>query len=137
MAAALGAMVTRLARLDSIAFEDDRAFFTDAVDRDAAAFQKVMAAYKIPKAERGPFVEEALQGAAEVPLQVWERCAAMARRLDDLQIPAKFASDLAVAKALTVAAKAGVLENVRINLDSIQDAAFRQAVEVRLRAAGV
>jgi formiminotetrahydrofolate cyclodeaminase len=137
MAAALGAMVTRLARLDSIAFEDDRAFFTDAVDRDAAAFQKVMAAYKIPKAERGPFVEEALQGAAEVPLQVWERCAAMARRLDDLQIPAKFSSDLAVAKALTVAAKAGVLENVRINLDSIQDAAFRQAVEVRLRAAGV
>jgi len=136
MAAALGFMVTRLAKLDSAAFEEDRGFFTEAVDRDAEAFQKVMAAYKIPKAERGPFVEEALHGAAEVPLQVLERCASMARRLDELQIPAKFASDLAVAKALTVAAKAGVLENVRINLDSIQDTAFREAVEQRLRAAG-
>jgi glutamate formiminotransferase len=137
MAAALGAMVARLARLDSIAFEEDRAFFTEAVDRDAAAFQKVMAAYKIPKAERGPFVEDALHGAAEVPLQVLERCSAMARRLDDLQIPAKFASDLTVAKALSAAAKTGAFENVRINLDSIQDAAFRDAVEARLRAAGV
>jgi formiminotetrahydrofolate cyclodeaminase len=136
MAAALGSMVTRLSKLDSNTFEEDRGFFTEAVDRDADAFQKVMAAYKIPKAERGPFVEEALHGAAEVPLEVWERCAAMARRLDDLRIPAKFASDLAVAKALTVAAKAGVLENVRINLDSIQDSAFREAVETRLRAAG-
>jgi glutamate formiminotransferase len=137
MAAALGAMVTRLAKLDSGSYEEDRAFFTEAVDRDAEAFQKVMAAYKMPKAERGPFVEEALHGAAEVPLQVLERCAAMAQRLDALVIPAKFGSDLAVAKALTVAAKAGVLENVRINLDSIEDAAFKADVEARLRAAGV
>ncbi len=137
MSAALGAMVTRLAKLDSAPFEDDRAFFTEAVDRDAEAFQKVMAAYKIPKAERAPFVEEALHGAAEVPLQVLERCAAMALRLEALQIPAKFGSDLAVAKALVVAAKAGVLENVRINLESIQDAAFRAVVDARLRAAGI
>jgi len=137
MSAALGAMVTRLAKLDSAEFEDDRAFFTEAVDRDAEAFQKVMAAYKMPKAERAPFLEEALHSAAEVPLQVLERCAGMAARLDALEIPAKFGSDLAVAKALVVAAKAGVLENVRINLDSIQDAAFRESVEARLRAAGV
>jgi glutamate formiminotransferase len=132
MAAALGAMVTRLAKLDSSAFEDDRHFFTEAVERDAEAFQKVMAAYKRPKEERAPFVEEALHGAAEVPLEVWERASAMQARLDILQIPAKFGSDLAVAKALTVAAKAGVLENVRINLDSIQDEAFRAGVEARL-----
>ena len=54
-------------------------------------------------------------------------------RLDALVIPAKFGSDLAVAKALTVAARAGALENVRINLDSIQDQAFRASVEARLR----
>jgi len=137
MAAALGAMVTRLAKLDSAEFETDRAFFTEAVDRDAAAFQKVMAAYKMPKAERAPFVEEALHGAAEVPLQVLERCAAMAARLNALEIPAKFGSDLAVSKALCAAAKTGVLENVRINLDSIADVAFRESVEARLRAAGV
>ncbi|HLK69517.1 MAG TPA: glutamate formimidoyltransferase [Bryobacteraceae bacterium] len=135
MAAALGAMVTRLSKLDAADFEDDRKFFTEAVDRDAEAFQKVMAAYKRPKDERAPFVEEALHGAAEVPLQVYERASAMQGRLDTLQIPAKFGSDLAVAKALVVAAKAGVMENVRINLDSIQDAAFRAAVQVRLEKA--
>jgi glutamate formiminotransferase / formiminotetrahydrofolate cyclodeaminase len=137
MGAALGAMVTRLAKQDSSTFEDDRSFFTEAVDLDAAAFQKVMAAYKRPKAERAPFVEEALHGAAEVPLQVLERASAMMARLEGLEIPAKFGSDLAVAKALTVAAKAGVLENVRINLDSINDAAFQASVKARLAALGI
>jgi glutamate formiminotransferase len=137
MSAALGAMVTRLAKQDPGAFEEDRHFFTEAVDRDAAAFNQVMAAYKRPKDERGPFVEEALHGAAEVPLQVCERLSAMMARLEALQIPAKFASDLAVAKALAGAARTGVLENVRINLDSIQDAGFRKGVEERLRAIGI
>src|SRR5215831_20793009 len=134
MGAALGAMVTRLAKMDCAAFEDDRRFFAEAVDRDAEAFNRVMAAYKRPNDERAPFVEEALHGAAEVPLEVMERIHAMQRRLDALQIPAKFASDLAVAKALAVAARIGVLENVRINLDSIQDEAFQSAVRARLQA---
>ena len=135
MAAALGCMVTRLAKQDPDSFEDDRRFFTEAVERDSAAFQKVMAAYKRPKDERGPYVEQALHGAAEVPLQVYERAVRMERRLNALEIPAKFASDLAVAKALLVAAKLGVMENVRINLDSIQDADFRASVEERITAA--
>jgi glutamate formiminotransferase len=135
MSAALGAMVTRLAKQDCGEFEDDRRFFTEAVDRDAEAFQKVMAAYKRPKDERAPYVEEALHGAAEVPLQVYERGARMERRLEALQIPSKFGSDLAVAKALIVAAKKGVLENVRINLESIQDQGFRASVEARIKAA--
>jgi glutamate formiminotransferase len=134
MAAALGAMVTRLAKLASAAFEEDRRFFTDAVERDAEAFQRVMAAYKRPKEERGPFVEEALHGATEVPLEVLERACAMVTRLAELQIPAKFASDLAVAKALAAAARTGTLENVRINLDAIKDGDFRASVEARLRA---
>src|ERR1051326_1729410 len=134
MSAALDAMVTRLAKMDPTAYEDDRRFFTEAVDRDADAFNKVMAAYKRPKDERAPYVEESLHGAAEVPLQVMERIHAMQQRLEALQIPAKFASDLAVAKALAVAARAGVLENVNINLGSIQDEAFKTAVRARLQA---
>jgi len=135
MAAALGAMVTRLAKQDSAAFEEDRKFFTEAVDRDAEAFRSVMAAYKRPKEERAPYVEEALHGAAAVPLQVYERASAMAKRLNALEIPAKLGSDVAVAKALAAAAKTGAMENVRINLESIQDAAFKQKVEERVRAA--
>jgi glutamate formiminotransferase len=134
MSAALGAMVTRLARLDPEPFESDRRFFTEAVDRDAEAFNHVMAAYKRPKDERAPYVEEALHGAAEVPLQVVERIHALQQRLDSLEIPAKFASDLAVAKALGVAARTGALENVNINLDSIQDEPFKAAVRARLEA---
>ncbi len=134
MAAALGAMVTKLAKQESRDFEDDREFFTAAVDRDAESFQHVMTAYKRPKEERGTFVEEALHGATEVPLEVLERVSALMTKLEGLQIPAKFSSDLAVAKALTVAARAGALENVRINLDSLKDQDFRASVESRLRA---
>jgi formiminotetrahydrofolate cyclodeaminase len=134
MSAALGSMVTRLAKLPSDAFEDDRRFFTAAVDRDAQAFDAVMLAYKRPKVERAPFIEEALHGAAVVPLQVVERIHSLQQRLDNLQIPARFASDLAVAKALAAAARSGALENVHINLESIQDEAFKLAVTVRLEA---
>jgi glutamate formiminotransferase/formiminotetrahydrofolate cyclodeaminase len=128
MAAALGSMVTALAKLesklDNDSFEADRHFFTAAVDRDAEAFNRVMLAYKRPKAERAPFVEEALHGAAEVPLEVFERASAMLTRLDGLQVPAKFASDVAVAKALTAAAKTGARENVIINLASLPSHRF-------------
>jgi glutamate formiminotransferase/formiminotetrahydrofolate cyclodeaminase len=137
MAAALGSMVTRLAKQDPGAFEDDRRFFTEAVDRDAQAFTRVMAAYKRPKDERGPYVEEALHGAAEVPMQVVERAASLEARLDALEIPAKFGSDLAVAKALAAAGKTGALENVRINLDSMHDEGFRGGLRARLAAAGI
>ena len=105
------------------------------MDRDADAFNRVMLAYKRPKEERAPYVEEALHAAADVPLQVVERVHAMQLRLNALQIPAKFASDLAVAKALAVAARAGALENVTINLDAIQNAAFKDAVHERLAQA--
>jgi formiminotetrahydrofolate cyclodeaminase len=63
-----------------------------------------------------------------------ERVHAMQQRLDALQIPTKFGSDLAVAKALAIAARAGVLENVNINLDSIQDESFKASIRARLQA---
>jgi formiminotetrahydrofolate cyclodeaminase len=67
-------------------------------------------------------------------LEVLERASAMLTRLGELRIPARFASDLAVAKVLTAAAKTGTLENVRINLDAIKGEDFRASVEARLRA---
>jgi len=134
MGAALGAMVTKLAKQDSSAFEEDRQFFTEAVDRDSEAFEHVMAAYKRPKTERAPFIEEALHGATEVPLETLERASAMLVRMEALQIPARYASDLMVGKALAAAAKTGAFENVRINLESIQDQKFRASVQARLGA---
>src|SRR6185437_10234648 len=113
MAAALGSMMMRLARQDPEPFEQDRRFFTEAVDRDAAAFIEVMAANRRPKADSGPYVETALHGAASVPLEVLERASAMLARLSALEIPARFGSDLAVARTLAEAARTGALENVR------------------------
>jgi glutamate formiminotransferase len=137
MAAGLAAMVSKLSKQESAFFDADRAFFSEAVERDSEAFQQVMAAYKRPKEERAPFVEEAMHSAAEVPLQVVERASALLGRLHALQIPARMASDLLVATGLLRAAREGALENVKINLDSIQDEAFKDAVNARLAAAGV
>jgi glutamate formiminotransferase len=136
MAAALGAMVARISKLDAAPFEDDRAFFTAAVTRDAEAYDAVVAAYRKPKDERAPFVETAMQGAALVPLEVAERAASLDARLAALstQSPAKVASDLETARALAAAARTGALANVRINLDFIKDEAFRKEVESRLAA---
>ncbi len=135
MAASLGAMVAGLAKLDPAAFDADRRFLATAVERDAAAFDVVMTAYRKPKAERAPFVEEALHGAAAVPLEVAERVFQLDARLAELQrtTPARFSSDLETARALAIAARTGALANVRINLESIRDEAFRGTLNERLR----
>jgi glutamate formiminotransferase len=136
MAAALGAMVARLCERRDYDYEGDRQYLAAAVERDSVAFQAVMAAYKIPKAERAPVVEEALHTAASVPLEVAERSFQLRGRLEVLQreAPAKFSSDVETARALAAAALAGALANVRINLPGIKDEAFRLALEERVRA---
>ncbi|MGA1993722.1 MAG: cyclodeaminase/cyclohydrolase family protein [Bryobacteraceae bacterium] len=134
MAAALGAMVAALAKKEGHEFEADRKFLAEAVERDTQAFDRVMAAYRIPKAERAPHVEAALHQAATVPMEVVERAFALDQRLAALQreAPARFSSDLETARALARAALAGSLANVRINLDSITDEGFRRVFEERL-----
>jgi glutamate formiminotransferase len=137
MAAALGTMITLLMkRADGHDFEAERKFLTEAVERDAAAYSKVISAYKRPKDERGPFVERAMHEAATVPMEVAECAARVRREIEALkrEAPAKYASDLEVGVALAGAAIAGAVANVRINLDSIKDEGFRTALEERLKA---
>ncbi|HVX65699.1 MAG TPA: cyclodeaminase/cyclohydrolase family protein, partial [Bryobacteraceae bacterium] len=113
-----------------------RQFLAAAVARDAAAFEKVMAAYRMPKAERAPFVEAALHEAAAVPMEVAEHAYALRAQLSDLALeaPARFSSDLETARALAGAALTGALANVRINLESIHDEEFRTALAARAGA---
>jgi glutamate formiminotransferase/formiminotetrahydrofolate cyclodeaminase len=138
MAAALGAMVCGLAKLPAEAFEQDRKFFADAVGRDAAAYESVRAAYKKPKDERAPFVEQALRLAAEVPLEVAEMAAQLKARLAGLCGPAtaRFGSDVETAEALAAAAIIGAAANVRINLESMKDAASIAPLRERLAKVG-
>jgi glutamate formiminotransferase len=133
MAAALGAMVARLAKLPADEFEQDRLFFSEAVERDAEAFQQVMAAYRRPKEERAPFVEEAMLGAALVPLEVSERALALSSRLTALgqQSAAKFASDVSTGRALADACLRGARANIEINLAELQSSPRRTELEER------
>jgi glutamate formiminotransferase/formiminotetrahydrofolate cyclodeaminase len=134
MAAALGAMVAGLAKLPGDAFEADRKFFAEAVKRDAASYDAVRAAYKRPKDERAPFVEQALHGAAVVPLEVAEAAAALKTRLGHLAAaaPAKFGSDIETARGLAQAGIDGALANVRINIESMKDESLIAPVRERL-----
>jgi glutamate formiminotransferase/formiminotetrahydrofolate cyclodeaminase len=142
MAAGLVAMVARLtlgrekyaaveARMQDIAQRADvlRGALERAVQQDAQAFDRVMDAYRMPKdseaarAARVEAIEQATQGAAEVPLRV----ARMAVEVVQLaaEVAAKgnvnAASDARVAGAMAQAAMTGASMNVRINSALVQD----------------
>ena len=157
--AALVAMVARLTlgKKKYAAVEDEmravearaealRASLSKAVQEDAAAFQAVMAAFKLPKqtvAEqqtRAQAIEAATLLAAHVPLEV----ARMA--LEVLELASQVVtlgnlnaiSDGATGAALASAALTGAGYNVRINLGSLADpgsAAAMQQMLVEIEAA--
>lgn len=111
--------------------EDLRASLTAAVEQDAAAFDVVMAAYKLPKSTpeeqqlRLTTIEQATLQAAQVPLDV----ARQAVRVLDLveQVVAhgniNAISDGGVAGAQARAALTGAGYNVRINVTSLKSQA--------------
>jgi formiminotetrahydrofolate cyclodeaminase len=75
-----------------------------------------------------------MQGAALVPLEVWERAGALTASLRRLQseAPEKFGSDVTSALALAAACREGASANVTVNLTSISDPAFLAQVRERL-----
>ncbi|HVR69489.1 MAG TPA: glutamate formimidoyltransferase [Vicinamibacteria bacterium] len=99
------------------------------VPRDAAAYTSVMAAYKLPgeteadAAAKTRAVDDALLGAAEVPLETARACvrvvelvAAVASRGNTNAV-----SDAGVAALLAHAACRGAVYNVRINVAALHD----------------
>ncbi len=103
-----------------------------AVDRDAAAYEAVLAAYRLPKASqdekeaRRQAIEAAMAGAARVPLEV----AQDARKVLDLAAVAvrdgnpNTVTDALVAALMARSAVLGAVYNVRINLASMADPVF-------------
>lgn len=118
---------------------------TRLADTDTEAFNGVMAAYRLPKATdaekaaRTSAIQAALKGATVVPLYTLRACAsalAHARTVAAYGNPSA-ASDASVAIKLLGAAAAGADANVRANLESLKDEAFRSATAadtVRLSA---
>jgi formiminotetrahydrofolate cyclodeaminase len=109
---------------------------TDAIDADAAAYDQVVAAYKMPKASadeqsaRKAAIQRALRAATEVPLGVVRLSA---RALDQAKTVAAHghraaSSDTGVAVALLRAGERGARLNIEINVGSIADIAYVDAV---------
>ncbi|MDP3717906.1 MAG: cyclodeaminase/cyclohydrolase family protein [Acidobacteriota bacterium] len=108
---------------------------TELADADAAAFDLVMNAYRLPKATdddkaaRSAAIQAALQGATTVPLQTLRACAAAMAHADTVAASGNRSavSDVGVAIGLLEAAAAGAEANVRINLASVRDLKFTSA----------
>jgi formiminotetrahydrofolate cyclodeaminase len=101
---------------------------SQAVEQDARAFEAVMETSKMEKgsSERAAATQEAMKGAAMVPMRVAEdsaRALQLARSVMDKGLKSA-KSDITVATFLAQAAIRGALENVRANLAEISDEQF-------------
>jgi formiminotetrahydrofolate cyclodeaminase len=114
----------------------------EAIDRDAASYDAVMAAFKMPQGDtqetrkREDEIQRATKGAAEVPLQVAERTVALFERLGQLDaiVAASMKSDLQVARLMAEAGARGALANVEINLEGLTDAAYAASMRTKTAA---
>jgi glutamate formiminotransferase/formiminotetrahydrofolate cyclodeaminase len=125
------AYVDRLSReLDSLRRIADE--LAEAIDRDAASFDAVMTASKLPQGnaeevqKRESSIEAATKRASDVPLRVAEHTVALFERLGQLDAiaAASMRSDLEVARYMAAAGARGALANVEINLKGIADSAY-------------
>ena len=95
------------------------------IDRDSEAYDRVFAAFKLPKeteeekAERSRVIQDATKQAAMVPMEVAEEIASV---METIIYVAHKGNRNAVMTARTCVL--GALLNVRINLTSIKDEAF-------------
>jgi glutamate formiminotransferase/formiminotetrahydrofolate cyclodeaminase len=109
-----------------------RSQFTAFIDKDAKAFDRVMAAFKLPKgtdaekAARSAAIQEATKGACEVPLAVMELAVEALRHGEAIAERGNKTSitDAGVGGLQLQLALKGAYMNVRINLPSIKDAAY-------------
>jgi len=114
-----------------------RAELTALVDTDKEAFNKVIAAFKLPNGqERDDAVEAANKEAATIPLEVMNKSLEvlkLARVVAEKGNPNSI-TDAGVGGLMATAAVHGAGYNVRINLTSIKDQAFvtklKEAAEV-------
>jgi methenyltetrahydrofolate cyclohydrolase len=112
------------------------------IERDAAAYDTVMAAYRLPrssdeeKAARSDRIQAALKGAIETPLEMMRACAAALEEAAAVRDfgNANASSDVGVAVELLQAGLRGARLNVEINLEHVKDAAYVAAVRSELAA---
>ena len=157
LGASLGGMVANLSA-GKRGWDDKLEYFSDwavkaqklkdellsLVDEDAAAFNKVMDSFALPKesaeekAVRSAAIEEATKHAAEVPLKVMEAASksyVLLTEMAEKGNPASI-SDVGVGALATRACIEGAALNVRINLGQLKDGKFRTGLQERVRKVG-
>ena len=120
-----------------------RAALARAADDDAAAFDAVMAAYRLPKATdeekaaRKAAIARAMRGATEAPrttLGLSVQALACGVTVAQHGNPSA-SSDVRVAAQLLKAAAEGAAANIRINLDGMTDTEYRDATAATMAQA--
>jgi glutamate formiminotransferase len=139
LAVALAESLTKLsaslsanaAQLQSFAarFQAASSGLAGAVDRDASTFASVMAAHDLSHAnrpQRERAIQESLERAAEIPLQVARAAVEIFEGLGQLQslLGPPMLSDVRAGRMMAAAAVRGALENVAIHLESMADGPF-------------
>ncbi len=126
--------------------ERQRRRLLELTDADAEAYERVGAAYKLPKsteneqAARRAAIQEALTAAADVPLAVMEACVNILAQLEQLRQVANpnLLSDVGVSAELSFAALRCAWLNVEVNLAGIKDEAYvsgtRQRIDRQVQA---
>ena len=148
LGAALGQMVADISRkkkslaanaeaLESLAIKLRAASqaLARGIDRDAASYESVLAAHRLPKdtaedqQRRDRAIQEAFQGAVNAPMEIARRAAEVFEALGQLEPLAgtSMLSDVRVGRMMAATAVRGALENVHTNLASIAAAAFAEA----------
>jgi glutamate formiminotransferase/formiminotetrahydrofolate cyclodeaminase len=111
------------------------------VDEDTAAFNKVMAAFALPKdsadekAARSAAIQSANKYAAEIPLRVMEtalKAYQLLAEMADKGNPASI-SDVGVGALAVRACIEGAAMNVRINLSGLKDEKVRADLQEKVR----
>lgn len=128
------------ARADLLRLQDT---LRDLVDRDAAAYDLVVAAFRRPKgtddekARRAAAIQDAMRVATEVPVETYEAAveALVAGRTVAASGNPSAKSDILVGVHALSAAMAGALLNIETNIGSLKDAAVVERLTATLRAA--
>jgi glutamate formiminotransferase/formiminotetrahydrofolate cyclodeaminase len=150
----LGGMVANLSA-GKRGWEDKLAYFSDwavkaqqlkdellfLVDEDTAAFNKVMAAFGLPKdspeekAARSEAIQRANKYAAEIPLRVMETASRAYPLLSDMADKGNPASisDVGVGLLAVRSCIEGAAMNVRINLGGLKDESVRSSLREKMQ----
>jgi glutamate formiminotransferase len=126
MAASLSELMCRLTRRDPDSFRAHRAFFAEAISKDAEAFAALMRT-----SEPSP---DAVIRATEVPVAIAERAHKMYEDISLMSdhISDQYLSDLQTAFLLARAARDGAIATARMNLVRIRQDMIRKELEERM-----